>query len=103
MNDYTTINGNMEQMMKMVPQFNTTQGANGNMNGYQIRLAVMEHSLQHLWNDYSAKMGQYEVSVKKDGDEVVTEVTLPEIPGTEMVLKTAEQLYSFINGGQNKK
>lgn len=68
-----------------------------NKNGYEIRTKVLEMAKDTVWNDYSAKWGQFEASVAKEGDEVVTKVTMPEVPGADTVLEAAEKFYAFIN------
>jgi hypothetical protein len=54
------------------------------------------------WNDYYAKWGQFETKVTKEGDEVVTEVTVPDVPGADKVLEAAEKFYDFVSGIKNK-
>jgi len=71
-----------------------------NKNGYEIRTKVLEMAKDVVMNDYSAKWGQFETSVKRDGDEVVTEIKMPEVPGADAVLEAAEKFYAFVN--QNK-
>jgi len=56
----------------------------------------------NIWNDYHAKLGQFETTVAKDGDEVVTTVTMPEVPGADAVLEAAEKFYEFVNGKPGK-
>ena len=73
-----------------------------NKNGYEIRTKVLEMAQNQMWNDYHTKWGQFETSMKKDGDEIVTEVTMPEVPGAEKVLEAAEKFYSFVNGTKTK-
>jgi hypothetical protein len=68
-----------------------------NKNGYEIRAQILEMAQSQLWNDYQAKLGEFEATVKKEGDEVVTTVTLPQVPGIEQVLEAAEKFYSFVN------
>ena len=72
-----------------------------NKNGYEIRTKVLEMAQNQMWNDYHTKWGQFETSMKKEGDEIVTEVTMPEVPGAEKVLEAAELFYNFVSG--NKK
>ena len=74
-----------------------------NKNGYEIRTKVLEFAQNQTWQDYHAKWGQFETSVKKDGDEVVTEVKMPEVPGAETVLEAANKFYDFVSGSTNKK
>ena len=69
-----------------------------NKNGYEIRTKILEFAQNNVWQDYHAKWGQFETSVEKDGEDVVTKVTMPEVPGADQVLETAEQFYKFVNG-----
>ena len=91
---------NFEQMATMftsaIPQVKT------NKNGYEIRTKVLEFAQNQAWQDYHAKWGQFETSVKKDGNEVVTEVTMPEVPGADKVLEAANMFYDFVSGTKNK-
>ena len=97
MNDMTK---QMEQFADMfksaIPQVKT------NKNGYEIRTKVLEFAQNQTWQDYHAKWGQFETTVKKDGDEVVTEVTMPEVPGADKVLEAAEKFYNFVSGNKTK-
>ena len=68
-----------------------------NKNGYEIRTQMLEMAQTQLWNDYHAKWGQFELSVSKDGTEIVTNVTVPTIPGAEEILNTAQKFYDFVN------
>ena len=43
-------------------------------------------------------MGSLETKISKDGDEIVTEVKMPEVPGVESVLSAAEKMYAFVTG-----
>ena len=74
-----------------------------NKNGYELRTKVLEFAQTQAWQDYYAKWGQFETSVKKDGNEVVTTVTLPEVPGVDTVLETAQKFYDFVSNGSQKK
>ena len=69
-----------------------------NKNGYEIRTKVLEMAQNNVWQDYHAKWGAFETTVAKEGDEVVTKVTMPEVPGTDAVLDAAEKFYNFVNG-----
>jgi hypothetical protein len=95
-----------EQMTKQFEQFADMMKAampqvKPNKNGYEIRTKVLEMAQNQMWNDYHTKWGQFEASMKKDGDEVVTTVAMPEVPGADKVLEAANKFYEFVNG--NKK
>lgn len=74
-----------------------------NANGYEIRTKVLEMAQNNVWNDYHAKWGAFKTTVSKDGDEVVTTVEMPTVPGADAVLEAAEKFYSFVNGNTNSK
>lgn len=73
-----------------------------NKNGYEIRTKVLEMAQNQTWQDFHAKWGAYETTVTKEGDEVVTKVDMPEVPGADAVLEAAEKFYAFVNGNANK-
>jgi hypothetical protein len=73
---------------------------NTNKNGYEIRTKVLEMAQNNVWQDYHAKLGAFETSVTKDGDEVVTKVEMPEVPGVDAVMEAAEKFYAFVNGNK---
>lgn len=74
-----------------------------NKNGYEIRTKVLEFAQNNVWQDYHAKWGQYETSMKREGDEVVTTIAMPEVPGADKVLEAANKFYDFVSGNNNKK
>ena len=80
-----------EMFKSAMPQIKT------NKNGYEIRTKVLEMAQNNVWQDYHAKLGAYETSITKEGDEVVTKVTMPEVPGADAVLEAAEKFYAFVN------
>ena len=83
-----------EGFQKMVPD---APKVKYNKNGYEIRTKILEMAQNNVWQDYHAKWGAYETSVTKDGDEVVTKVEMPEVPGADQVLEAAEKFYKFVN------
>ena len=97
MNDMTKQFEQMAEVMKtMMPTVKP------NKNGYEIRTKVLEFAQNQVWQDFHAKWGQFESSVKKDGDEVVTEVKMPEVPGADAVLEAANKFYDFVSGNNKK-
>jgi len=84
----------MDQFKGSIPQVKF------NKNGYEIRTQVLEIAKDSLWQDYYAKWGQFETSVKKEHDEVVTRVEMPTVPGVDQVLETAQKFYNFVNNGK---
>ena len=73
-----------------------------NKNGYEIRTKVLEMAKDNVWSDYHAKFAGWSTLVTKEGDEVVTKVEMPEVPGADKVIETANMFYDFVNGKTNK-
>ena len=70
-----------------------------NKNGYEIRTQVLEMAKGFEEFQFGSKFAGWEQSVTRDPDsgEVVTTVNMPEVPGVDKVLETAEKFYNFIN------
>jgi hypothetical protein len=71
-----------------------------NKNGYEIRTKILEMANNTVWQDYYAKWGAFETSIKKEHDELVTKVEMPEVPGADTVLETAQKFYDFVNNNK---
>jgi hypothetical protein len=85
----------MAEMVKdMMPKVTT------NKNGYEIRTKVLELAQGQVWQDYHAKFAGYEMAVTKDGEEVVTKVEVPQVPGADAVLDAANKFYAFVNSNK---
>ena len=87
---------NFEQMSDMMKNFVPVMKPN--KNGYEIRTKVLEMAQSQMWQDYHAKWGAWETKVTKEGDEIVTEVNMPDVPGVDEVVKAAERMYTFVTG-----
>ena len=89
-----------EAFSKMTPP--TMPTIKSNKNGYEIRTKVLEMAQNNVWQDYHAKLGAFETTVAREGDEVVTTVTMPEVPGVDAVMDAADKFYDFVNGKPSK-
>ena len=88
----------MAEMVKgMMPKVTTNQ------NGYEIRTKVLEMAQNNVWNDYHAKFAGWSTLVTKEGDEVVTTIEAPEVPGADAVLDAANLFIEFVNGNKPSK
>jgi hypothetical protein len=76
-----------------------------NKNGYEIRTDILKMAKDLVAEDYHAKGHGWEVSVERDvkTGQVITNVGMPQFPGLDKVLETAEKMYSFVNAGASKK
>jgi hypothetical protein len=68
-----------------------------NKNGYEIRTELLGMAKEFVQNDYYAKWGQFETSIRKEHDDLVTKVEMPSVPGVEQIMKTAETFSDFVN------
>lgn len=68
-----------------------------NKNGFEIRADVLALAQTQVWQDFSARWGQFETSITKEGSKVTAEVKMPEVPGVDAVLEAAEKFYNFVN------
>ena len=68
-----------------------------NKNGYEIRTELLGMAKEFVQNDYHAKWGQFETSIQKEGDKLVTKVEMPTVPGVDQIMDTAQKFYDFVN------
>lgn len=80
-------------MIPKMPEFKA------NRNGYEIRTDVLKMAQDLLNQEFHYKYMGWEASVEKDKEgKIVTKVGMPQFPGIEQVLQTAEKMYNFVNG-----
>jgi hypothetical protein len=74
-----------------------------NKNGYEIRTEILKMAKDLVAEEYHSKFHGWELSVTKDNQgNVTTKVGMPEFPGLDQVLATAEKMYSFVNAATPK-
>lgn len=75
-----------------------------NKNGYEIRTEILEMAKDLVGQEFSYKWQGWEVSAERDSKtgQVTTKVGMPEFPGLDKVLETAEKMYAFVNSGVKK-
>lgn len=75
-----------------------------NKNGYEIRTEILNMAKELVGQDFHYKWMGWETSVERDKDgKIVTKVGMPEFPGLDKVLETAEKMYGFVNQGNSSK
>ena len=73
-----------------------------NRNGYEIRSDILAMAKDMIQSEYSMKFHGWKMSAEKDDKGVIiTKVGMPEFPGLDKVLETAEKMYAFVT--QDKK
>ena len=75
-----------------------------NKNGYEIRTQVLDMAKQYTEFEYSMKFNGYEQTAERDpqSGQIVTKVGMPDVPGIDKVLETAEKFYNFVNNSYQK-
>ena len=75
-----------------------------NKNGYEIRTDILAMAKDMVQQEYQMKFAGWEMSAKKDEKtgQLVSTVAMPEFPGLDKVLETAEKMYNFVNIGTKK-
>ncbi len=72
-------------------------------NGYEIRSEILKMAKDLVAEEYHSKFHGWELSVTRDEKGVVTtKVGMPEFPGLDQVLATAEKMYGFVNAATPK-
>ena len=76
-----------------------------NKNGYELRTDILEMAKDIVQQEYQMKFQGWELTAKRDEKtgQLVTTVGMPEFPGLDKVLETAEKMYGFVNQSTNKK
>ena len=75
-----------------------------NKNGYEIRTDILAMAKDMVQTEYSTKFAGWELTAKRDEKtgQLVNSVAMPEFPGLDKVLETAEKMYAFVNTGAKK-
>jgi hypothetical protein len=75
-----------------------------NKNGYEIRTDILGMAKDLVQSEYSMKFHGWEMSAERDEKtgQIVSRVNMPEFPGLDKVLETAEKMYGFVNTGAKK-
>ena len=76
-----------------------------NKNGYEIRTEILKQAQDLIGQEFSYKWNGWEMSTAKDEKtgKLVTTVGMPQFPGLDKVLETAEKMYAFVNQNTPKK
>ncbi len=93
----STLNGlNLPEMKTPEVKFNK--------NGYEIRTEILAMAKDLVSHDFQVKFQGWEMTATRDEKtgQIVTKVGMPEFPGLDKVLETAEKMYTFVNNGNKK-
>ena len=75
-----------------------------NKNGYEIRTDILGMAKSLVSEDFHVKFQGWEMTATRDEKtgQIVSKVDMPEYPGLDKVLETAEKMYAFVNSGVKK-
>jgi hypothetical protein len=76
-----------------------------NKNGYEIRTEILKEAKSLVEMEYAMKFQGWEIAAERDEKtgQIINKVSMPEFPGLDKVLETAEKMYAFVNNGASKK
>jgi len=76
-----------------------------NKNGYEIRTDILAMAKDMVQQDFQVKFNGWEMTAERDAKtgQIVSKINMPEFPGLEKVLETAEKMYGFVNSGAVRK
>lgn len=74
-----------------------------NKSGFEIRTEILKQAQDLLAQEFSYKWQGWEMSQHRDKDgNIITKVDVPQFPGLEQVIDTAERMYAFVNNASKK-
>jgi hypothetical protein len=75
-----------------------------NKNGYEIRTDILAMAKEQVENEFNVKFQGWSMTAQRDEKtgQLVTTVGMPEFPGLDKVIETAEKMYAFVNSGVKK-
>ncbi len=75
-----------------------------NKNGYEIRTDILAMAKDLVAQDFQVKFQGWEMTATRDEKtgQIVSTVAMPQFPGLDKVLETAEKMYAFVNAGAKK-
>lgn len=70
-----------------------------NKNGYEIRTEILGMAKDMVSQEFHMKWQGWELTSQRDEKtgQIVSKVGMPEFPGLDRVLDTAEKMYNFVN------
>ena len=77
---------------------------NQSKNGYEIRSDILAMAKDLVNEDFHVKFNGWEMTATRDEKtgQIVSKIDMPEFPGLDKVLETAEKMYAFVNTGAKK-
>ena len=76
-----------------------------NKNGYEIRTDILAMAKDLVAQDFQVKFQGWELTAEREEKtgQIVSKVNMPEFPGLDKVLETAQKMYDFVNSANTRK
>lgn len=76
-----------------------------NKNGYEIRTDILDMAKGLVSEEFHVKFQGWEMTAERDQktNQIVSKINMPEYPGLDKVLETAEKMYAFVNQSTQTK
>lgn len=89
----------------MEPKLPSVPEVKFNKNGYEIRTDVLHMAKDLVGQEFQYKWAGWEMSAKRDEKtgQMVSTVNMPDYPGLDKVLETAQKMYDFVNQSTQHK
>lgn len=70
-------------------------------NGYEIRTEILGMAKDLVAQEFHMKWQGWELTAERDSktNQIINKVGMPDFPGLDQVLSTAEKMYEFVNAG----
>lgn len=74
-------------------------------NGYEIRTDILDMAKGLVSEEFHVKFQGWEMTAERDQktNQIVSKINMPEYPGLDKVLETAEKMYAFVNQSTQTK
>ena len=75
-----------------------------NKSGYEIRAEILDIAKQFVTEEFHSRYMGWEVSAKRDDKgNIITTVGMPEFPGLDKIMQTAQTMYDFVSKESRNK
>ena len=83
----------LESIKKHLPQVTVTK------TGYEIRTEILAMAKEYSEFEFNSKWMGWERSVKVDSEtgQILDTVHMPDVPGVDKILETADRFLEFVN------
>jgi hypothetical protein len=76
-----------------------------NKNGYEIRTDILAMAKGLVTEDFHAKLQGWELTATRNEKtgQLISTIAMPEFPGLDKILETAEKMYKFVENAKSTR